>query len=191
VTGRVVVDAGNGNDRRLEAAASLTDLERALIMAKDTGADAILQIGRLAWTDSNINSRFFLCCQKNASGYVEVAQADYESWPREKAIFASHWLNFEGRLLDVKNGEVLASFDVGAGANFSLPANMVVPLGKVKRQRGTGQHAREEIWVEENFSGVNWQASRNETTERIIAAVAQRVMGPDKLSAPGATAAQQ
>lgn len=174
VTGRVVIDS-SGNDRRMEAAASLSDAERALVMAKDSGADAILQIGRLEWSDSNINSRFFVCCPKG-SAYSEVTQAEYEEWPREKAIFASHWLSFVGRLLDVKTGEVLASFDVGAGANFSLPSNQVVPLGKVKRQRGTGRHALEEVWVEENFGDVNWTTARTETTERVIATVASRIM---------------
>src|SRR5437016_1717275 len=118
VTGRVVLDP-SGGQQRVEAASQLSDAERALIMAKETGADAILQIGEFGWTQTSVNSRFFICCRRGDAGYDEVSQAEYENWTGRKAVLASHWLTFVGRLMDVQNGEVLASFKVEAGANFN------------------------------------------------------------------------
>ncbi len=48
MTGRVVFDpVGN----RVETAANLSDLERALVLARSSSADALLQIVEFGWTD--------------------------------------------------------------------------------------------------------------------------------------------
>jgi len=174
VTGRVVIDAGTGAEKRVEAAAGLSDAERALIMAKETGADAILQIGQFVWSDAPVATRFFTCCGRESKGYAEVSQEEYQAWSGKKAVMTSRWLAFVGRLMDVQNGEVLASFNMGAGANFNLQANQQVPFG-VQRRRGPRGAAVEELWPPESFPAVNWNTATAVTMEKVIQTVAERI----------------
>src|SRR3990172_8126863 len=55
VTGRVAGRDAPGEPRK--EAADLTDLERALIMARQSGADAVLQVGEWDWR--GVGSRYF------------------------------------------------------------------------------------------------------------------------------------
>lgn len=173
VTGRVLLDP-NGQQRG--DAASLSDAERALIMAKQTGADAILQIGQLTWSETSIPSRFFICCRSGERGYSEVSQPEYDNWTGKKAALASHVLTFVGRLMDVQTGEVLASFKFTAAANFNLPGTETVRFGLEKRMKGTGRNMLDEKWDEPLLADVNWEVARRVTTEKVIEAVAQKLM---------------
>ena len=174
VTGRVVLDPSG--QQRVESAAQLSDAERALIMAKQTGADAILQIGQLTWSETSIPSRFFTCCRSGERGYSEVSQPEYDNWTGKKAALAAHVLTFVGRLMDVQTGEVLASFKFTAAANFNLPGTEIVRFGLEKRMKGTGRNMLDEKWDEPMLPDVNWEVARRITTEKVIEAVAQKLM---------------
>ena len=169
ITGRVVIDAAGGTDRRIEAAAALSDAERALIMAKQTGADAILQIGQLDWSEQMVESRFFVCCRGGAKGYMEVSQTEYQNWREKKAALPSHWLTFVGRLMDVQNGEILASFKINGGANYSLPADYQVQIDF----RGNQPKLMKENY---SYAAIDWAAAKQRTVERVIELVARRLL---------------
>lgn len=123
ITGRVVaeMDTTSGKERRSEGVAQLSDAERALVMAKDTGADAILQIGRWEYT-ADAPSRYFILDAEKDDQFREVQLAEYRSWMKEKVFFPSKVLHFVGRLTDVSTGEVVASFKLKDAVNWNLPS---------------------------------------------------------------------
>ena len=102
----------------------LSDLERALIMAETTGAEAILQIGAYEWAEGVAPTRFFVIQRgdkREAPVFNEVAEDVYMANPLENRIqYASNKLVFTGRLIDV-SGEVVATL------NMALPTNYVLP----------------------------------------------------------------
>ncbi len=127
ITGRVVLDKPGGEGRRVEAAAQLSDAERALIMAKETGADVILQIGRMGWSQEQRFKRFFLL---DGETYKEVSEAEFRTAPAGKAKYAfqSPVFTFVGRLMDVLTGEVIASFQMESAANWNLQSEYSTEL---------------------------------------------------------------
>ncbi|MBL6986499.1 MAG: hypothetical protein ISR72_05555 [Methylobacter sp.] len=123
VTGRVVF-ASSGGEHKEEGATPLSDVERALIMAKDSGADAIMQVGGFAW-DQESTSRWFVY-ERSSNNYREATRQEHQDrqgGPGMKQAFASRSLKFIGRLIDVNNGEVMASFDIMAPASWSMPTD--------------------------------------------------------------------
>jgi len=129
ITGRVVLESGiGGQEKREEGAQGLSDMERALVMAEKTGADAILQIGNFSWSSDSKESRFFTGTAEGNTPFAETDQKTYKSWPGPKYYFASPELSFIGRVVDVSNGEVVASLDVRMPANFSLPRDYEAQL---------------------------------------------------------------
>ncbi len=122
ITGRVVLESGiGGQEKREEGAQGLSDMERALVMAEKTGADAILQIGNFSWSSDSKESRFFTGTAEGTTPFEETDQKTYKSWAGPKYYFSAPELAFIGRVVDVSNGEVVASLDVRMPANFSLP----------------------------------------------------------------------
>jgi hypothetical protein len=118
VTGRVVLGLDN-TERKTETAAQLTDLERALVMAQKTGADAILQIGEFSWLEP-VEGRYLV--YDEGKGVREVTRSEYLTFPSERRTFVpSGASQFTGRLVDVSNGELLASFKVACAVHWSLP----------------------------------------------------------------------
>lgn len=123
ITGRVVMEGGA--QRKDEAAQALSDAERALVMAKSTNANALLQIGSLEWTP-DYPSRLFV----NRNQRLEEAQspAEYDGWVGEKMKLTTSILTFVGRLTDVESGEVMASFSVRCATGWDLPAEYVAEI---------------------------------------------------------------
>ena len=113
VTGRVIAEEGTGKPRA--EAAHLTDVERALILAKDGGADAVLQLGSWEWKGTR--SRLF-CGKADA-----MTACGGDRW--RKSVFqgelTGRTLHFAGRLIEVEHGEVLASIDVEHNAAETFP----------------------------------------------------------------------
>lgn len=120
VTGRVVLGRQVG-DATPHAAAQLTDIERALVMAQGTGAEAILQVGRYDLLE-DVDSRFLV--YQGKGGIREVFRDEYASWTGPKTALRSGASIFAGRLIDVSSGEVVASFQVACASLWSLPADL-------------------------------------------------------------------
>lgn len=126
VMGKVVLEApGTGDESKRESAALLSDLERALIMAKRTGADAILQVGDFTFAPVGGTTRSFVA-DRPGQPFREVAPAEYETVTgARKQQYAAPEMRFIGRLVDVENGEVVASLDVALPLNHRLPADYI------------------------------------------------------------------
>ncbi len=121
ITGRVVFGAVQQGEKKEATGQELSDIERALIMAKQTGADAILQIGKLTWTQ-NVPGRFFLY-NSNSNTFQEVSQSQYDNYQSPlKVVGNADQVVFVGRLIDVESGQVMASFDITCDTNWNLPA---------------------------------------------------------------------
>lgn len=99
----------------------LSDVERALVMAAETGADGVLQIGAFSWSWSE-PSRF---CVYDPVGparqYYEVEAEEYQRWDLDRYAFMAPGLQFVGKLIDVSSGEVIIAFDIEDFSNFHLP----------------------------------------------------------------------
>lgn len=149
ITGRVVMENPDAVAKKNEAAAELSDMERALIMAKKTGADAILQIGDFWWSKNTKYTRFFVTEKTDRAPFREVDKEEYDGWKGAKKMFKSPEISFVSRLVDVENGEIIASFDVKMPANFLLPrdyeATFRVPPSEGKLKRENFQYER--IWT--------------------------------------------
>ena len=109
VTGRVAGRDAPGEPRR--EAASLTDLERALIMAGKSGVDAVLQVGEYEWRGAG--SRYFC----DASECDEYAYRN----ARYRIELVGRTLHLTGRLIDVVSGAMLASIDLEQDSVHNFP----------------------------------------------------------------------
>jgi hypothetical protein len=110
VTGRAVQDPSG---TQLESAAQLSDLERALVLAKRSNAEALFQVGRLDWVPSK---RSFVCtdtCTEVALGTPVLASDLIQV--QEATLF------LEGKLIDVEDGAVVMAFDIAQSTSQAVP----------------------------------------------------------------------
>jgi len=183
VTGRVVMQhQGEKQETKDENAQNLSDVERALIMAKETGADALLQIGQFEWSKVAYSTRYFIADPKdNSATYREVNLEEFQSWPYLKLDYKSPWFTFIGRLTDVQTGEVMASFKVESASNWNLPSEYVATLInglyiKSVNYDYVTSHVENGEW---KTDWGNWYVNANEKTlERVIAKVAADILAP-------------
>lgn len=101
VTGRVV------QEKKSESAAQLTDLERALILSKETGADALLQVGRLEI--GGRSQRYF--CASAAEPPVECTAQEFAASRNGRSV-TGELVQFSGRLIDAQTGEILQALEL-------------------------------------------------------------------------------
>ena len=188
ITGRVVLgrtpDSTQGE--KVEGASGLSDAERALVMAKETGADAILQIGQLGWegdrTEGNSNftadTRFFIVGDQEPA-FHEVTKGEFQAWRGKKVHYYGPTLVFVGRLIDVSNGEVMASFNVSCAANGNLPAD----YQSVWEIDPDGTQYRE-VEANTDYMSLDWDSVKKKTIERVVQVVAKKIIGDDGHAAP-------
>ena len=196
VTGRVVYE-GKGNEessgKRLEGGTELSDAERALIMAKSTGADAILQIGHYSWSETNIPTRFFVLPKDSGDGqsFIEVNDHEFKLFNDSKYSFCSPVLSFAGRLTDVETGEVLASLQLECPANFNLPYDYTAEMEDSKEHHGgyiseftspvNGEIGIAADGFQTNearplrYQQIDWSEAERRATSVIVQKVAQRM----------------
>jgi len=177
VTGRVVLELkGSDGEKKEEGAQGLSDAERALVMAKKTGADAILQIGTFSRTGLR-KCRYFIGDKGQANPgsppteLREVSLKEYENHQGAKIAIMGQWLEFVGRLIDVQSGEVMASFKYGNSPVWNLPS----PYTAVLADDGNGV-----IIVSESFplhGGSTMKEAEEKAIERVVAGIATRIAG--------------
>lgn len=188
ITGRVVLEAAeaSGKEKRVEAAAQLSDAERALVMAKETGADAILQIGEFLWSDQPVLTRYYVLNKKAGASFQEATLDEYRAWEEEKLAYQSQVLTFIGRLTDVQSGQVLASFKVRSAVNWNLPQDYVAEieyrgvLPQTDEQRLNVYKGKFPVPVTENFPYGKrlWeQEAKEKTSSTLIQRVASKIIG--------------
>jgi hypothetical protein len=178
ITGRVVLDAEGGKSKS-ESAAQLSDAERALIMAKETGADAILQIGQFEWNEGQ--TRYYLA-DPGSGSHKEVNLAAFRASNENKISFPSQYLTFVGRLTDVQTGTILASFKIVGATNWNLPMDYNADIvyvqahpnvlkenfDYVRARQVNGQYLTSRPWENE---------AKERTVSSVIQQVAKRVIG--------------
>jgi hypothetical protein len=101
--------------RVIESGVQLSEVERALILARDSNADAVLQIGAWRWllADGSDYSRRYFVEDVIGTSFAEVDQPAFErAGDRVTHVYEGTVLSFTGRLIDVENGEVIASFKI-------------------------------------------------------------------------------
>jgi hypothetical protein len=119
ITGRVAA-AESERDEGQASRAALSDMERALILAQESNAEAILQIGKLTLAKPESGSQnerlYFLPdrtgTQEDVGTLREVSAEEYRRSAGIKglSLISGDHLTFTGRLVDVQTGEIMASF---------------------------------------------------------------------------------
>lgn len=125
VTGRVV------QERKNESAAQLSDLERALILARETGADAVLQIGALS--AKGTSTRYF--CGEDGAKVTDCDESAFSVATFGRALEGVVYV-FQGRVIDVRSGEILAAIDISAPSIEFLVANIDGNSSESSKPRG-------------------------------------------------------
>jgi len=180
ITGRIVVVGQITKEgKKDENAAELSDVERALIMAEKTGAEAILQIATFSWTTDSPATRYFVR-EEGSSSYREVSKPEYLRFEGKTYTYNSNILTFIARLIDVQSGEVMASFNIRCAGNWNLPRDYSATI-----QEGNGS----QYIVKENYPyspGYFWEESTKKTLDRVLKVVIKRIMGlvPTKVEKP-------
>jgi hypothetical protein len=121
VTGRVVVEETEAG-AKTEGATGLSDLERALVLARKSNADALLQVSELEWVDS---ARWFVP-KPGMSGLAEAeSKEEFEAADsRRRVAITSPRLVFIGKIIDVESGEIVASIDLSRSVgDAAVPAS--------------------------------------------------------------------
>lgn len=115
ITSRVILDEQGRERSRPESSLQLNEVERALVLARDSNADAVLQIGSWRWMDSDASDdsgRYFVE-DVRGTAFTEVDQLAFENAAdRLTYAYEGQVLGFTGRLIDVETGEVIASFKI-------------------------------------------------------------------------------
>lgn len=118
ITSRVILDDQTRDRQRADAGLRLSEVERALLLAKESNAHAVLQIGTWTWLDSDAEEygRRYFVEDKNTKTFNEVSMTQWEQARMTQGPttpwYGSSILSFTGRLIDVESGEVLASFKI-------------------------------------------------------------------------------
>jgi hypothetical protein len=175
ITGRVVYEeeGGDKNARRIEGGAQLSDAERALVMAKKTNSDAILQIGEWKWGKEDEPSRWFIVDPAHAEErFTEVSREEFERAQGPRYAYGALPLSFIGRLIDVESGQVMAAYKLHTFVNFNLPGRYTATVYLKKGFYRVGK----ESFV---YSGGSWiPAAKDRSAASVIAQVAESFGSP-------------
>lgn len=117
ITSRIILGDQERERQRVQQGLALSEVERALLLAKDSNADAVMQIGVWEWVSedqSELSWRYFVE-DKSTKSFNEVDEITYEEAATRDVLrrsYGSYVLGFTGRLIDVENGEIVASFKI-------------------------------------------------------------------------------
>ncbi len=119
ITSRVILEDETRDRERASQGLQLSEVERALLLAKESNADAVLQIGAWSWLGSEDvdHGRRYFVEDPGSKTFREVDQYEYDAARMADDGGLTRWfgsgvLAFTGRLIDVESGEVLASFKI-------------------------------------------------------------------------------
>jgi hypothetical protein len=134
LTARAITGAGRDEDATTRRGGARTDVERALILAKEANAEAILQIGTLAWTDDG-SERFWAYDPKTRQ-VEEIDELGYQRAKSYRWRASARLLKAYGRLIEVQEGEVMATFRIEASPFHSLPEAYKTTWTPIGREKG-------------------------------------------------------
>lgn len=104
VTGRVIDGA---SPSRIETASQLPDLERALVMAKRSGAEALLNVSEIGWTTARRD-----LCITGVDPLEAVPVKINDACPVSRGWIPSEVFVFSAQMIDPETGLVTHSFNV-------------------------------------------------------------------------------
>jgi len=142
ITGRV---ASGPSEVRADESSRLSDLERALILAKNSNADALLQVGEIGFSDAE---RHFVLPDGERANFKEVPESPTSPNAFGVRIKEAKF-TFQAKLINVENGEIMVSMDISQSTSRVSPAvNMSVPLnqGHTTIKVDTSQRRKEVVF---------------------------------------------
>jgi len=165
ITSRVILDDEGRDRQRSQSGLQLSEVERALVLARDSNADAVLQVGAWRWTlaEASDHSRRYFVEDVQGTSFAEVDLLAYErAGDRLTHVYEGDVLGFTGRLIDVETGEVIASFKIDVPK-----VNVADPL--IVTFDGGGEIQTESYsWAED-------QRKRQAATDRAISTLFDRL----------------
>jgi hypothetical protein len=124
ITGRV---ASGPAGSRADDVSRLSDLERALILARDSNADALLQVGEIGFAPAE---RYFILVEGDRERFAEVPEPPSSLDAYQVRIKESRF-TFQAKLINVENGEIVVSMDFSQGTSrVEPPLDIRVQLGR-------------------------------------------------------------
>lgn len=131
ITGRVVLrEAVRGEGG--QGATGLSDIERALVLAKESGAEAVVQIGTWKWTKDAHPWRYFVA-DKTTRSFRECTADEYKDAPPSTRWYFSAWrVDFQGKLIDVDTAEVVAVFQAHTVTNRAFGRQYEAQIGVMR-----------------------------------------------------------
>jgi hypothetical protein len=114
ITGRV---ASGPVEARADEASRLSDLERALILAKDSNADALLQVGEIGFVPAE---RYFTLLEGDLRHFKEVPEPPARPGTYCIRIKEARF-TFQAKLINVENGEIVVSMDISQSTSRVSP----------------------------------------------------------------------
>ena len=174
VTGRVVGIMGRESSEKIAEATVLSDVERALVMAGESGVDAILQLD-LDWYSEAIDTRFFGV--EEDGSFVELTREEYAESSKYVGRMAlkSRVLSLTGRLIDVDSGQILMSIDMQGAENWAMRGPLEV---LVTYKTGYGRSVFSTVSATSiNVNEADYEAllNRRSITRRIMSRLADRI----------------
>jgi hypothetical protein len=144
VTGRIVLDS-SGN--RVETGANLSDLERALVLARNLNARALLQVTQLGWTDGR---RWFV---RSGERFQEIGPGHTLDPPNSVKV-SEVVFHFQAKVISVDDGEIVMSIDASQGTSRVLeqPKSIEIttsPAGSGAREIDTDMPDRRQSAVDQ------------------------------------------
>lgn len=138
VTGRVVVDGAEGK-RGGDTATQLSDLERALVLARKSNADAILQVMEIGWRDDlPAVDRYYWFDDKTWHELEKKPESDWFRQNRGKehrlAIIRGPALAFQAKVIDVETGEIVAAVDLAQSTVGEIESKVLYLPKKGKKE---------------------------------------------------------
>jgi hypothetical protein len=150
ITARVGKESEGGSNTTKGEGTGLSDAEKALILAKSSGAEVMLQVGNWDWmkvvslqekrvrvsqgfqsfmktveessVDPKTLQRYFISDAGSDSGTMsETIKSEWDKTEAFKIAIGSDVLHFSGRLIDIKTGEVMGTLEMWSSPLVSLP----------------------------------------------------------------------
>lgn len=135
ITGRVV------REQKTENAAQLPDIERALILAKETHVDALLQIGMLEFKGTR--SRYF--CGTTAESVSACTDVKFREAEYGRDLNGPLF-ELQARLIDANSAEVLAAFEMSTAVVDYLEASLASPENQDPKPVGRCSDCKSGSW---------------------------------------------
>lgn len=115
ITGRL---ASGPVEVRADEVSRLSDLERALILARKSNADVLLQVGEIAFTPSE---RYFTLFESDPHHLTEVFDPPSGPYNSYRIRIKEARFTFQAKVISVEDGEILLSMDISQTTSRVAP----------------------------------------------------------------------